>query len=131
MMAEGDADGDEGREVIRGPLTFELASAGSPVRKFLDSRFTHGLRDVQRHYRETAQGIVVPAADRQDVNPGTLGAAADWLLRFLLYPAPSLRLAALGATLCGPRTGMVEALAEIAGRLSLDRDALRSAGTYG
>jgi hypothetical protein len=51
--------------------------------------------------RQAAPSLVVPSADRQEANPGTVGTAADWLLRFLLYPKPSLALAAVGADLCG------------------------------
>lgn len=83
------------------PLTAELGDKNSPVRRFLDERFTVGLRDVQRRYRQPAPPLAVPPADRRDVNPGTLGTAADWLLRFLLHPQPSLALAAIGADLCG------------------------------
>jgi hypothetical protein len=90
-----------------------------PVRRFLDARFGIGLRDVQRLYREDAPGLVVPAADRHKVNPGTLGAAAGWLLRFMLHPAPSLELAITGASFFGERSGMVAALAEIAGSLGM------------
>ena len=39
-----------------------------------------------------------------------IGTAADWMMRFLVYPNPSLRLAAQGASLCG----MVPALKELA-----------------
>jgi len=93
-----------------GPLTAEIGDKDSPVRRFLDERFTAGLRDIQRRYRQAAPSPVVPSADRQDVNPGTVGTAADWLLRFLLHPTPSLQLAAVGASLCG----MVSAFRDIA-----------------
>jgi hypothetical protein len=105
------------REAMRGPLTAELNRKDSPVRRFLDERFTSGLRDVQRRYRLDGPPLVVPSADRQEANPGTVGTAADWLLRFLLHPRPSLKLAAMGAGLCGRRSGMAEALVEIAGSL--------------
>lgn len=91
-------------------LTAELDTKGSPVRRFLDERFTVGLRDVQRRYRQAAPSLVVPSADRQEANPGTVGTAADWLLRFLLHPRPPLKLAATGASLCGMR----DAFADIA-----------------
>jgi hypothetical protein len=106
------------------PLTAELDSKDSPVRRFLDDRFTNGLRDVQRRYRQAAPPLVVPSADRQEVNPGTVGTAADWLLRFMLYPRPSLTLAATGAALCGSRSGMVEVLMEIAESLGYSPDAV-------
>lgn len=83
------------------PLTAELDDKNSPVRRFLDDRFSVGLRDVQRRYRQAAPSLVVPSAPRQEANPGTVGTAADWLLRFLLHPKPSLALASAGADLCG------------------------------
>ncbi len=110
--------------MIHGPLTAELAIKDSPVRRFLDERFTSGLRDVQRRYRQASPALVVPSADRQEANPGTVGTAADWLLRLMLHPRPSLRLAAAGAALCGRRSGMAEALLEIAGSLGYDSEAV-------
>jgi hypothetical protein len=115
--------------MIRGPLTAELNTKDSPVRRFLDERFTSGLRDVQRRYRQASPALVVPSADRQEANPGTVGTAADWLLRFMLYPQPSLKLAAAGAALCGRRSGMVEALLEIAESLGYDPDAVLAVST--
>ena len=100
--------------MIRGPLTAELNTKDSPVRRFLDERFSSGLREVQRRYRQPSPVLVVPSAERLEANPGTVGTAADWLLRFMLHPRPSLKLAAAGAALCGRRSGMVEALIEIA-----------------
>ena len=110
--------------MIRGPLTAELNNKDSPVRRFLDERFTSGLRDVQRRYRQASPAFVVPSADRQEANPGTVGTAADWLLRFMLHPRPSLKLAAASAALCGRRSGMVEALIEIAESLGYDPEAV-------
>jgi hypothetical protein len=101
-----------------GSLTAELDSKDSPVRRFLDERFTVGLRDVQRRYRQAAPSLVVPSADRQEANPGTVGTAADWLLRFLLHPKPSLALASAGADLCG----MDEAFTDIAVSLGYGLD---------
>jgi hypothetical protein len=111
------------------PLTAELDSKDSPIRRFLDDRFTSGLRDVQRRYRQAAPPLVVPSADRQEANPGTVGTAADWLLRFMLHPRPSLALAATGAALCGRRSGVIEAFIEIAeslGQLAAFREVLAS-----
>jgi len=113
--------------MIRGPLTAELNSKDSPVRRFLDERFTTGLREVQRRYRQANPALVVPPADRVEVNPGTVGTAADWLMRFMLHPRPSLKLAAAGAVLCGRRSGMVEALMEIAGSLGYNPEAVMEA----
>jgi hypothetical protein len=103
-----------------GPLTSELDSKGSPVRRFLDERFTVGLREVQRRYRQATPSLVVPSASRQEANPGTVGTAADWLLRFLLYPTPSLAIAAAGADLCG----MDDALTDIAVSLGYELDSI-------
>jgi hypothetical protein len=111
------------------PLTAELDIKESPVRRFLDERFTGGLRDIQRRYRLAGPALVVPSADRQEANPGTVGTAADWLLRFLLHPRPSLKLAAVGAALCGRRSGMAEALIEIAESLGYDFEAVFDAST--
>lgn len=98
------------------------------MRRFLDERFTVGLRDVQRHYRRAAPSLVVPSADRQDANPGTVGTAADWLLRFLLHPTPSLQLVAVGASLCG----MDSAFRDIAMSLGYGLSSgVASAGTAG
>jgi hypothetical protein len=95
------------------PLTAELDNKESPVRRFLDERFTSGPREVQRRYRQDAPALVVPSADRSEANPGTVGTAADWLLQFMLHPRPSLEFAAVGAALCGRGSGMIEALVEI------------------
>ncbi len=73
----------------------------SPVRQFFDSRFSSGLRDVQARYRTGAGTLVVPAVPQSQANPGTIGTAADWQMRFLVHPMPSLHLAALGGRLCG------------------------------
>lgn len=107
-----------------GPLTAELEKKDSPVRQFFDERFTAGLRDVQRRYRQAAPSLVVPPADRHDANPGTVGTGADWLLRFLLHPRPSLALAAIGADLYGYRAGMPDALSELASDLGYDHNSL-------
>jgi hypothetical protein len=125
-MAPGPDDGSGQRTYIRGPLTAELADARSPVRRFLEARFGRGLRDVQRRYRLDAPDLVVPAVPREVLNPGTLGGAADWLLRFMLHPAPSLELAITGAGFFGARSGMVAALAEIAGSLGISTVAATS-----
>jgi len=66
--------------MILRPLTAELDSKDSPVRQFLDDRFTSGLRDVQRRYRQAAPPLVVPSADRQEANPGTVGTAENDVL---------------------------------------------------
>ena len=101
-----------------GSLTAELENKGSPVRRFLDERFTVGLRDVQRRYRQAAPSLVIPPASQREANPGTVGTAADWLLRFLVYPKPSLALAVRGAVMCD----MSRAFREIAEPLGYEPD---------
>jgi hypothetical protein len=107
--------------VIRRPLTGELDNPDSPVRRFLQERFSVGLREVQRRYREAAPPLAIPALPRGEVNPGTLGTAADWLLRFLVHPRPSLDLAATGAMFCNS----LPALEDLAGTLGMSRADLR------
>ena len=51
-----------------------------------------------------------PACPGRAADAGTIGTAADWMMRFLVHPTPSLRLAAQGASLCG----MLPALKELA-----------------
>jgi len=86
--------------LIRRPLTTEIGDARSPVRQFFNERFTVGLPDVQRRYRENSPSQVVPSVSRSDANPRTLGTAADWLLRFLLHPSPAPDLAVKGVAGC-------------------------------
>jgi hypothetical protein len=98
------------RYVIRGPLTYELALKDSPIRQFFDDRLTPGLKDVQAAYRTAAGPLMIPVVPREAANAGTIGTAADWMMRFLVHPNPSLRLAAQGASMCG----MLPALQELA-----------------
>jgi len=98
------------RYVIRGPLTYELAQKDSPIRQFFDDRLAPGLKDVQAAYRAAAGPILIPAVPRETADAGTIGTAADWMMRFLVHPNPSLHLAAQGASLCG----MMPALKELA-----------------
>jgi hypothetical protein len=97
-------------------LTREIADTRSPVRRFLNERFTSGLADVQRDFRSSAPAMVVPTVPSDQANPGTIGGAADWLLRFLTFPHPDAQLAMAGAArYLGPR--MMRATAELAARL--------------
>jgi hypothetical protein len=98
------------RYVIRGPLTHELSVKDSPIRRFFDDRLGPGLKDVQAAYRTKASPILVPGVPREAADAGTIGTAADWMMRFLVHPSPSVRLAAHGASLCG----MLPALKELA-----------------
>ena len=106
--------------VIQGPLTAEIASVRSPVRQFLGELCANGLRDVQRRYREAASELAVPGAPRSEADPGTVGTAADWLLRFLVDSEPELDLVMMGAAACA-RAGirLLPALAEVARALGM------------
>src|ERR1017187_969621 len=81
------------RYVIRGPLTYELALKDSPIRQFFDDRLTPGLKDAQAIYRTAAGPLLIPGVPREAADAGTIGTAADWLLRFLVHMNPSVRLA--------------------------------------
>lgn len=126
---EDEEKGQAGRPIRTGwhALTRELDDTSSPVRLFL-GQFTPGLRDLQRRYRQSAPPLAIPAVPLAEANPGTLGGAADWLLRFLVSSRPSLHLAALGTTLFG---NMRSALEELAGMLGMtDLDLNRSSATF-
>jgi hypothetical protein len=99
-MGLDDEDETAVRRLIRGALTAEVDDLRSPVRQFLADRFTSGLRGLQRRYRQGAPPLAVPAPVPAEANRGTLGTAADWLLRFLLHPRPSLAVPRVGAVLC-------------------------------
>ncbi|MEU5529301.1 hypothetical protein ABZ744_20415 [Micromonospora chersina] len=74
-------------------LTSEVKDANSPVARWLRARFPHH-HEVQADYREAVgPARVLPSTA---VATGTQGAAIDWWLRFLVDPAPSVRLAAAG-----------------------------------
>lgn len=75
------------------PLTAALKDTRSPVRAFLDQRFPN-TREIQRRYRDSAG----PLRTDGRANPGTIGGAFDWTIRFLAHPCPDLQLALLGAT---------------------------------
>ena len=110
MPGGGCIIGGMSRYVIRGPLTTELALKDSPIRRFFDDRLIPGLKDAQGAYRAAAGPLMVPGVPREAADAGTIGTAADWMMRFLVHPNPSLRLAAQGASLCG----MLPALEELA-----------------
>lgn len=110
----GDDEYQDDRADIRGPLTAEITRGDSSVRGFLNDRLSNGLRDVQRRYREAGPPLAVAAASRTDANAGTVGTAADWLLRFLLHPQPDMHLAALGVMQCArAKINLSVALADI------------------
>lgn len=99
-------------------LTREIEKTQSPVRRFLN-QFTVGLKEVQRCYRQDAPSIAVEPVSNQDANPGTLGTAVDWLLRFLVCPSPDLVLPMMGAArYVGPK--LLAPLVDLAERLDVD-----------
>lgn len=84
------------------PLTRELDNPRSPLRAFLDDRMTPGLKSVQARYRTDAPAtLLVPSGT---ANAGTIGTAADWLLRFLIHPTPSLYIPLRGAGILSATT---------------------------
>ena len=61
-------------------------------------------------------------AEGRDANPGTVGTAADWLLRFLAHPQPDMRLAFAGVMNC--TLGGIEllpAFAQVLDRIGIPR----------
>ncbi len=107
-----DDDAVEVRPLRRRALTREIEDTSSPVRQFFDERFTGGLKDLQRRYRQAAPPLVVAPVPQAEANPGTLGGAADWLLRFMVCPDPGVDLAVAGAAHLSP--GMMLGVAELA-----------------
>lgn len=101
------------------PLTRELDNPRSPIRTFLDDRLNTGLRAVQTRYRNDAPtALLVPPGT---ANAGTVGTAADWLLRFVVYPAPDIRLALRGGKIAADLAGLnaLPAMAQIAKALTV------------
>jgi hypothetical protein len=102
-------------------LTHELKKSDSPIARHMRERFPN-VRDLQRPYTQATAGLtpIEPPPDAR-IAYGTLGTAFDWQVRFLLEPAPDLRLAFAGAwlagkdlfSLCGALT------AEVGGSLTL------------
>lgn len=92
--------------MIQGPLTTEIASKDSAVRQFFDDRLGTHLREVQATYRAGRGPILVPGVSADLANAGTIGTAADWLMRFLACPVPSLHLAMFGAEVMDLRAGL-------------------------
>lgn len=103
-------------------LTRHREQADSPVRRFFEERFGN-VTGIQRCYREGAGPLRVPGSG---ANPGTVGGAADWLMRFLVHPTPDVHLAFAGAAnYMGEK--MLAAAVDIATRLGTTPDPLNSA----
>lgn len=124
-----DDDDYKVRTLVYRALTREIASTRSPVRQFLDERFTSGLKDLQRRFREAAPSMAVPPVPQAEANPGTVGGAADWLLRFMVCPDPGVDLALAGAASVGK--DIVVALTGLAGMLGARTSPDRRAGFTG
>lgn len=69
------------------------------------------MREVQRNYRAAPPRLTVHPAAPGAANPGTIGTAADWLLRFLMHPQPDLHLPLAGVLrdLAGHDIGLTQA----------------------
>ena len=74
-------------------LTYEVHDPASPVARWLRSRFPDH-KGIQAGFRTAAGStrVLCPAG----VAPQAQGEAIDWWIRFLVDPAPSLELAAVG-----------------------------------
>jgi hypothetical protein len=95
-------------------LTEALKVAGSPLRTYLAGRFPN-TKNVFARYKEEVGPLLVPASVVSAVQSGTVGGAFDYLVRFLVDPAPDVSLPAVGAWRCGGR--MLIALSELAATL--------------
>lgn len=93
-------------------LTREIADTHSPVRQFFNERFANTAA-IQRRYRQ--QHPATLWVEGNTANPGTVGTAADWLLRFLLHPQPDLSLATTPAARISP--AMTQAVADLAAQI--------------
>jgi hypothetical protein len=104
-------------------LTRQLTDRTSPISRYLRDRFPH-VADLQRRYREPiAQAVPLTPEGGGLVAYGTVGAALDWRLRFLLTPHPDLHLAFAGAAKLDKarRSLVVELLALLGGQVRLRR----------
>jgi hypothetical protein len=108
----GEAVHPECHEQICDPGTVNVRAGadGLPDPAVLRRRFAADLKDAQATYRTATGPILVSGVPRESADAGTIGTAADWMMRFLVHAAPSLGLAAQGASLCG----MLPALKELA-----------------
>ena len=88
-------------------LTSELDDPTSPITRWMASRlpWTRGVLD---EYRVNAPPLAVQPGK---ANPGTIGGAFDWAIRFAVGPSPDLRMPMLVATHLGE--GFESAVAEL------------------
>lgn len=94
-----------------GGLMVALREPGSTMRRFLDQHL--GLtRPIQARYRSDAPPLRLAPCGAP---AGTMGMAADWILRFATSPHPDIGPALAGAALCGVE--MVAALLDVADQL--------------
>lgn len=89
-------------------LTAAIDDPGSPLRQYLERRFPNR-RDVQTQYRTAAGPQLVPGSG---ANPGTLGAAFDYLVRFTV--APDLAADAMAGFATPVTRVVVREMAEVA-----------------
>lgn len=95
-------------------LTRELDNRQSPIRVFIEERLSTSAA-LQREFREGAGALVVNGTG---ASPGTVGTAADWLLRFLVCPYPETELACRGAAMAS--NAIVSAFDELARTLGYE-----------
>ncbi len=93
-------------------LTSYLEDKESELARFFDGTFPNR-QELLRRYRVDSPPLRV--APPVGTNPGTVGTAFDFLLRFELVPSPNLYLAMLGADLAGRK--YVALLDELVDRL--------------
>lgn len=87
-------------------LTNAVGDKRSPLRQYLDHRFPM-VKPLQNEYREASGALLV---DTGGANAGTLGAAFDFEIRFLLDPSSAPMVAALAFR---RRTDLVTAIGEV------------------
>jgi hypothetical protein len=98
-----------------------LKKPDSPIARHLRERFPN-VRDLQRPYTQATAGLTpIEPRPGAKIAYGTLGTAFDWQVRFLVEPAPDLRLAFAGAWLAGKDLFSLcgELTSEVGGSLTL------------
>jgi hypothetical protein len=100
----GDASGMVRKPIRRyGSLTAALEDKASPLRRHLDERYPNKAT-LQAEYRDAAGPLLVPSGE---ANPGTLGTAFDYVIRFLLDPADVPELAFTGFGKISPEVPVI------------------------
>ena len=98
-------------------LTAALDDKASPLRRHFDNRYPNRA-PLQTKYREAAGPLLV---NKGDANPGTLGAAFDFAVRFLLDPANDPCVAYLGSGYIGLEVRVIAGVVGVAKSTAQDR----------